>query len=345
MPSLGPRVPQTAPPVLPAWKLLDLIYNASLSPESWATVFGTLGSLIEARPTTAVLKGFGPTRYVNCDSPEEGFQEISPIQMFTTKALSHRGFVIAVVDDEIVEDWAKLPTEGSEPSTSLALFNAQGLSLSDATIGTLKRVLPHIHRALQIHFTLDHFERDRDALVHCLDAIAPPLFLVDTALNVSFANEAAEQLCDEHSGIDLDNHRLRLERADDHAAMLELTRDAAVSSDACAARRLTDGWTAFAIGTDSGWVVVSFSTATAARELPPQLVEHALGWTPDEAKVGALFASGRSVSEIAGQLSMRPPTVRATIKSIQTRMGATRQTELLRLVLETLPPFPTTPRS
>ncbi len=343
MPSLGPRTPQPSGPALSAWELIARVYEASLSPETWDSVFQGLGALIEARPTTAVLRGFGPTRHVNCDNPSEAFHEINPVQMFTTKALSRRGFVIAVVNDAVIEEWAEwaaLPSESADTS-SLILFNPQGGLLSDVARTTLRRVLPHVHKALQIHFTLQQFEREHESLTHCLDALGHAVMLLDVNANVLFANQAARRAAEKTPTIAINGYQLEFRNTNDQLLTIDLVRRAVESIGEPCAVRLSNDLSLYAYGRDESRAAVLLVDANVERGLSPSLLEQGLKLTPAEAQVGALFARGHSPSEIGSRLSMPQDSVRGYIKQIQVKTGSSRQSELVTRLLTALPHFVT----
>ena len=67
--------------------------------------------------------------------------------------------------------------------------------------------------------------------------------------------------------------------------------------------------------------------------LDEELVGSALGLTATESQVAVALAMGKSVSEIAESKGQKVSTARFHVKRIHTKLGLTRQTDLIRLVL------------
>jgi len=338
MPSLGPRVPQQSGPVLSSWELIELSYEAAMAPELWGRVFQALGTLVGQRPTTAVLRGFGPTRYINCESPEANFHEISPIQVFTTKALSRRGFVLGVVEGKVIDDWGDLPSEASQ-TTALVLFNVQGATLDGASQMTLRGALPHVLRSIQVHFTLEHFEHEAKSLSACLDTMGHRVMVLARDGSVVFLNTAAKRCIDQASEMELENHVLRCALPSDDEALRSLTERALDAPDQDAAVRLSGGITLFARASGPGSATVFLADADTTRSLSPALLQQTFDLTAAEAEVASLFATGDAPGAIGERLELSDRVVRRHIKTIQTKTGTKRHVELVTRLLQTLPPL------
>lgn len=67
--------------------------------------------------------------------------------------------------------------------------------------------------------------------------------------------------------------------------------------------------------------------------IPPDLAAASLGLTPAESRVATSLAAGQSVSEIASTTGRQENSVRFLLKGIYRKLGISRQSELVRLVL------------
>lgn len=67
--------------------------------------------------------------------------------------------------------------------------------------------------------------------------------------------------------------------------------------------------------------------------IDPGPIAAAHGLTPTEAKIAALLAEGRTVSEIVASTGRKESTVRWHVRNLHSKLGVHRQTDLVRLVL------------
>ncbi|MYE18863.1 MAG: helix-turn-helix transcriptional regulator, partial [Rhodospirillales bacterium] len=74
-----------------------------------------------------------------------------------------------------------------------------------------------------------------------------------------------------------------------------------------------------------------------ANRLDPEVVGEVLGLTPAESRVAVLLATGRSVREIARELGRSEHTARWTLKKVLAKTDTSRQSELVRLLLQLSP--------
>ena len=66
---------------------------------------------------------------------------------------------------------------------------------------------------------------------------------------------------------------------------------------------------------------------------PTEMLERLYGLTPAEAKLAALLAHGKSVTEAADELHITQNTARTHLKHIFQKTGVKRQSELVKLIL------------
>ena len=68
-------------------------------------------------------------------------------------------------------------------------------------------------------------------------------------------------------------------------------------------------------------------------QIDPGLVASALGLTPGESRVVASLTEGRSIRDIAAATNRQENTVYKHLKQVYRKLGMSRQTDLVRLVL------------
>ena len=79
----------------------------------------------------------------------------------------------------------------------------------------------------------------------------------------------------------------------------------------------------------------------AGGPIDPGPIAAAHGLTRTEAKVAALLAEGRTVSEIVASTGRKESTVRWHVRNLHSKLGVHRQADLVRLVLSTAAAAPT----
>lgn len=67
-----------------------------------------------------------------------------------------------------------------------------------------------------------------------------------------------------------------------------------------------------------------------------QILGELFSLTPAEANVAILLSRGLSLTEVAEAQNISPHTARAQLKSIFAKTGATRQAELVRMVIKSV---------
>ena len=71
----------------------------------------------------------------------------------------------------------------------------------------------------------------------------------------------------------------------------------------------------------------------AQSEAPAEVLQSLYGLTPAEAKLAALLAQGKSLTEAATELHVTQNTARTHLKHIFQKTGVNRQSELVKLIL------------
>ena len=322
---------------LPPTELIGRAYEAATEPSRWPVWFDALAASVGHRASTLVAHGFGPARYVSLDTPGSGFDTINPSRIFEKKTLSRRSFAIAYVDGEIVEDWSHLHPDRVAP-TGVQVFADETRSLETDDRALLHAVLPHLHRALVLHFRLEESHRERDTLVMCLDELATGMVLLDANATVLHANQAALHYLDGHCGLVYENGRIGAPTREVETTFRQNLKKATSGRQRMlCGQPLECGATLWLRGLGRDRAVAYIVSDREERSLAPELLVDAFDLTPAEARVGSLFAFGHSVDEIAARLDISVHTVRLHLKKIHGKTGTHRQATLIRRMLETIP--------
>ncbi|MEX8194434.1 helix-turn-helix transcriptional regulator [Comamonas guangdongensis] len=216
-------------------------------------------------------------------------------------------------------------------------------------------LIPHFKRALNMHLAL---HRDRQVISLYGRATAQLMMgvvILDQNGMVIESNPAATTILNSGDGLKVNNGALEAAYANDNRKLQRLVRDALLHAQT-SQLSMTEG---MSIGRQSGqlnWGVVVQSISsdewsegkqrpsvavfvrdTTGRADPPlQLAQQLFQLTPSETAVAIQLANGLSLDEAAETLNIRLNTARAHLRSIFSKTGVRRQTELVRLFLNSV---------
>jgi DNA-binding CsgD family transcriptional regulator/PAS domain-containing protein len=226
---------------------------------------------------------------------------------------------------------------------------------SAAEVIEFRRLVHHMANAERLSRAIDERALDWELPQRILDNMSVGALVADQSGQVRFANAAAEEILAENDGLGRRDNRIQAARSFETNSLLAALRDAAVTGRA---DKREGG--ALLIARPSGKlpyaVVVMPLTATAGgegkgaralvfvsdlahrnNELAPRLSQ-LFGLSKAEARVAAGIAEGRRLTEIAQEFDVRMPTVRTQLRAVLKKVGASRQADLVRIVLA-LPPM------
>lgn len=321
-------------------ELIAQVYESATEPHRWPVWFQNLAASVDGRVSHLVIRGFGPTYYVTPEAPETGFATLNPTGVFETKSLTRRSFAIALVGNEIVEDWSRLHSR-DEAGARIEVFSDGGHSLGAEDRSLLRELLPHLRRALDVHFELEASRQEQSTFRDCLHAFSMGILLLDREGAVRFANLAALDVLDgRRFGMVRENGVLRGTPSEVDAVLRKNLKEVTSGKgQSLRGQKLDDGvilWLG-PLGRDGA---VAFITSDHPdRSLAPELLIEAFELTPTQARVGSLLAAEYDVDAIAAELGISADTVRVHLKNIQHKTGARRQASLVRRVLERIPPI------
>lgn len=226
-------------------------------------------------------------------------------------------------------------------------------SVADKDFGRL--LLPHIKRALNLHLSIHEDRKVSTLYSHAMAQLMVGVVVLDQEGLVIECNPAAKVVLDAKDGLAVVGKQLEASYADDNRRLQALLREALVTShtgkvalnEAMSVSRPSGrlGWGLIVqrIASDQ-WTegkqrpsVAVFVRDTEGRVDPPvRLAQQLFHLTPAETALAIQLANGLSLEEAAEMLNIKRNTARAHLRSIFSKTGVRRQTELVRIFLNSV---------
>lgn len=220
---------------------------------------------------------------------------------------------------------------------------------------TVRRLLPHLRQALDAYLLVNHDRQVSHLYGRAMAQLMVGAIVLDDHGKVIECNAAAREILDLQDGLRLVGDQLEATYANDNRKLQQLVRNAALRSSSTDVERIE----AISINRPSGqlsWGVVVqevssdewtegkhrpsvavFVRDTEGKAHPPtRLAQQLFQLTPAETALAIQLANGLSLEEAAAELSIRRNTARAHLRSIFSKTGVRRQTELVRLFLNSV---------
>jgi DNA-binding CsgD family transcriptional regulator/PAS domain-containing protein len=231
--------------------------------------------------------------------------------------------------------------------------DAPPFSAADKELG--RRLIPHIKRALNLHLSIHQDRKVISLYSRAMAQLMVGVVVLDTDSNVIECNPAATAILDMQDGLRVIGKQLEATYGNDNRKLQRLIKDA-LSHDKGSKMALTE---AVSISRPSGqlsWGVVVQSISpdqwtegkqrpavavflrdTEGKTQPPvKLAQQLFQLTPAETMLAIQLANGLSLEEAAEALNIRRNTARAHLRSIFSKTGVRRQTELVRIFLNSV---------
>jgi DNA-binding CsgD family transcriptional regulator len=231
--------------------------------------------------------------------------------------------------------------------------DAPAFSKHDLELG--RRLLPHIKRALNLHLSTHQDRKVISLYSHAMAQLMVGVFILDQNRQVIECNPAATAILGMSDGLRIVGGNLEATYPNENRSLQRLVRDALTHPKA-AKMSLTD---ALSISRPSGqlswglvvqsissdqWTegkqrptVAVFVRDTEGKSQPPiRLTQQLFQLTPAETALAIQLANGLSLDEASDALNIRRNTARAHLRSIFSKTGVRRQTELVRLFLNSV---------
>ena len=216
-------------------------------------------------------------------------------------------------------------------------------------LADLRRLAPHLNRALRVTLKLRDMEARADAVAGMGDRALVALVLTDAAGRIAETNGRARDILAEGDGLFIRDGALRAALSEDCARLARLIREAAGSRvmpmsgvmrvGRPSLRRplplvVSPSRNAASPFGRSHAVCVSFADPERAPEANPDLLARLYGFTGREASVAASLVQGRSPAEAAAELAMTENTVRTHIRHAFDKTGVERLSDFVRLLMQ-----------
>lgn len=218
-------------------------------------------------------------------------------------------------------------------------------------------LLPHLRRALHMHSQLDRSESMGSLYSQTISRMAVATFVLDENGSVVQLNSVAREILDSQDGLKVVGGRLEAIYPSDNRELLRLVRNAFQRASPGGAG--VQGAEAMSISRPSGKVslgvvveliptqelvegrgkptVVVYVRDAVSKSLVSNVATSQLyNLTPAETALALELANGLSLEEASETLSIRRNTARAHLRSIFSKTGVRRQTELVRIMLNSV---------
>lgn len=208
------------------------------------------------------------------------------------------------------------------------------------------RLLPHLRRAVDLHGRLKRSEVERQLYASAVDRMQIGTLILDDDLKVLETNQAARDLLSENDGLGLPGGNLSATFRLDNQALQRLirqARDERLKPGPQIAEAITlqrpSGRGGLGVVIQSlprqeslegkqPAVAVFLRDPERRVSVEPQSLRQLFGFTPAEATLAIELAQGQTLDEAAANLNIRRNTVKAHLRSIFSKAGVNRQSEL-----------------
>ncbi len=215
---------------------------------------------------------------------------------------------------------------------------------------TLNYLIQHMRRAIQMRQRMASLQQDRGLLAGALDLLIMPAILFDEHGKLAHANSKAEAMLNDGSTLHvIDQHLLARDLAASRKLAVEIAN--AVSASRGSDKRLNEVVLIPRSNRSPLMLLIApmrvkrpsaqvYGAALMVAFDPEQMPQPAndqlrklFGLTPSEADITAALCRGLNLEDIAHKRGASSATVRSQLKSVFTKTGASRQAELVSLVL------------
>jgi DNA-binding CsgD family transcriptional regulator len=359
-------------------QLLDLVYRTVVEPERWPTLLASVADLAGGEigwlSQLAVADGSGGGVIARIDPAMlalygDYYYQVNPFTKIADPAGFERRWRPSVRTDEAWMEKRQferceyyndfLRPQNIHSAIVVGLMVSDG-RMVDLNIGrsrgrgdfqageieAIKRLHPHLVRAVTLSRDVEALRRERDDFAAVLDGCETAMFLVDRDGRILFANDAAERALARIWELQAPGRRLGLASPELTGALRRLIGLAATSD------RPEGGSLAVPRGDGGRPLQIVVTPARSERLKAVSGEARAVVWLTDlerrtfpaasvlralfclsaaEAQVAEILATGASVAEAAELLDKSVHTVRSQLQRLLEKTGARRQSELIAL--------------
>jgi len=218
-------------------------------------------------------------------------------------------------------------------------------------------LLPHLKRSIQLHARLDFLESERQLFAGTVNRMLLGIVNFDESGSLLESNQEAKRILAEKDGISLSGNNLIVHSSTEGRELQRMIKQALTPAPGNAAPSVVE---ALAVTRPSGrsklgvlvkaipmsqWsesrhrpAVAVFLRDPDANSVQPshEMVRRLFELTRMEATLALLLAEGFTLDEAAEKMNVRRNTARTHLRSIFCKTGVTRQTMLVRLLLNSV---------
>lgn len=219
----------------------------------------------------------------------------------------------------------------------------------------LRVLQPHFKRALSMHLAANQDKQVISLYSHAMAQLMVGVVILDQNGMVIESNPAAAGILDMEDGLKISGGMLEATYGNDNRKLQRLIKDALLHSQV-SRMTMTEGISVSRQSGQLNWGVVVqsispdewsegkqrpsvavFMRDTDGKADPPvRLAQQLFQLTPAETSLAIQLANGLSLEEAAEALNIRRNTARAHLRSIFSKTGVRRQTELVRIFLNSV---------
>ncbi|MDB5971967.1 MAG: helix-turn-helix transcriptional regulator [Hydrocarboniphaga sp.] len=218
-------------------------------------------------------------------------------------------------------------------------------------------LLPHLKRSIQLHARLDFLECERAMFAGAVNRMQLGTISIDQNGNIIESNQEARRILGEKDGIWLSGNTLCVESAQESRQLQQMIRHCVTDAGAADGPGVVE---ALSVSRPSGRAklgilvrAIPMGPFSESKQRPAaalfirdpeasavqpsqELVRRLFGLTRMEASLALLLTEGLTLDEAAEKMNVRRNTARTHLRSIFCKTGVTRQTMLVRLLLNSV---------
>ncbi|WP_172332526.1 hypothetical protein [Mangrovicoccus sp. HB161399] len=208
------------------------------------------------------------------------------------------------------------------------------------------RLSPHLNRALNLRQTLEAQRAQSGLLRETLDLLAQPVLIADASARLVHANRRGEAALRSSAHLTLSHGRIAARNPADRDWLRALSDALGRGAGGGAARRAGPGGTAWPLAAPLSehraaclglpqcrrLELIALRTGSGASCPDAATLRTLFDLSPAEAELAAALAHGRTLAEFACVREVTRNTANSQLKSLFAKTGASRQSELVRLL-------------
>lgn len=234
---------------------------------------------------------------------------------------------------------------------AVALYrNKSGAEFGESEIKLLQFLAPHLRRAFGLYRKFSALKSRNEGVESALDMLPTGVIFFDCKGEIILTNRSAATCLAERDGLLVTRSRLRAELTTESNALQQTIQQAAATSSGngvwaggviVVSRRARPPLQIQISPIRNSTVPVSGNVAAVAFINDPlrtqrperEILKAVYGLSPAECRVALLVSDGKSTREICNSVGVSENTIRSQIKSIFSKTGVNRQSELIRLLI------------